>query len=217
MKIKLIGCLSTKNEVESLGLTGGMDCEYLDFSYHAVPEKLHQELQKKIDNSQDYSGIILTYGRCSKATTGLVSFKAPLVLPRVHDCFGLLLGCDEKRRMLADRNPAMYYFSAGWLDHGRNPYAEYLEYAEKYGEEEAAYLIEALYGKYNEALWIKTCPRDDLEKYRAKLKEIAAVFHWTVCETEGDLSLLRALITGTRLRDDVIHIPPGKPVCWEMP
>jgi len=91
MKIKLIGCASTMNEVRWLGIPENTDCEYLDFDMHGNPAKLHDKLQEIIDRSQDYDLIILTYSRCSHLLIDLVSPKVPLVFPNTHDCFGLLM------------------------------------------------------------------------------------------------------------------------------
>lgn len=213
MKTKVISCISVKNEIESLALHGGVDCEYLDFSFHAFPDKAHDELQKRINSSQDYCKIVLTYGRCSTATAGLVSPAVPLVLPNVHDCIGLLIGGSARRQELACRNPAAYYFSPGWLEFGRTPYEEYREYEQKYGQDDAEYLIETLYGKYQEAIFIRTCVNENLTGYRQRVQEIAAFFHWTVSEVEGDLSLLQAVIACRHI-PDVLHIAAGKPVSW---
>lgn len=141
LKIKLIGCHSTMNEIYAQGLNQGMDCEFLDYSFHARPDKLHAKLQEIINESQDYELIILTYGRCSNSMVGLLSPHVPLLFPATHDCIGLMLGSTTRHMKLFKENSLTYYFSQGWLDYGRTPLAEYYEYEANYGEKKARKLI----------------------------------------------------------------------------
>lgn len=209
MPIKLIGCLSTKNEVIGLGLSPDIVCEFLDFSLHACPVELHTTLQRRIDDSQHYDLIMLTYGRCSRALDRLISLAVPVIMPKAHDCISLLLGSDLKRQQLSDLNPDVYYFSQGWLEYGRDPYAEYLEYLEKYSKEDASYLIQTLYGRYKEAVFIRTCHDEKLKVCRKRLKEIAGFFKWKTSEIPGDLGLLAKVVRGVP-DPDVIWAAPGQ-------
>jgi len=215
MKVKLIGCQSAMNEIHHLGIPENTDCEFLDFDLHGNPAKLHVRLQEIIDASQDYSLIILTHSRCSNVLVDLVSPRVPLIFPRTHDCIGLLLGSNERHLRMGKENCAVYYFSQGWLDYGRTPYAEYLEYEEKYGPEMAQSLIDMLYGHYRQALLIKTPGMADLERYRRQVREIADFFKWEVVETEGDHSLLLALINGQPGRE-ITCIDPGVRISEDM-
>lgn len=215
MKIKLIGCASTMNEVYWLGIPENMDVEFLDYSFHAKPDRLHQRLQEMIDQSQDYDLILMTYNRCSNAVVGLVSPHVPLLFPRTHDCISLLLGSNERQLQLLKENAGTYYFSRGWLDHGRNPYAEYLEYKERYGEKQADALIKMLYGRYQKATLILTPGTKDMTEYRYKVQEIADFFGWDVHEEEGDLELLTSILKGNQGKDTV-YVEPGQPVTMDM-
>jgi len=209
MKVKYIGCASSKNEVECLGIPKNTDYEFLDYSYHANPRKLHQKLKEIIDDSQDYDLIILGYGRCSNALIGLLSPKVPMIFPGTHDCLGLLLGSNEQYSKLVKQNFGTYFFSQGWLDYGRNPYEEYLEYKAQYGEKKARMLIDSLYGRYTKALLITTPGMKDLERYREKVKQIADFFGWSVEEVKGDMSLLASLITCNE-GSGIVYIKPGE-------
>jgi len=211
MRVKYIGCASSKNEVEWLGFREEIDYEFLDYSYHANPRKLHQKLKEVIDNSQEYNLIILGYGRCSNALIGLISPKVPMILPRTHDCLGLLLGSNEKYVKIARGNIGTYFFSQGWLDYGRNPFEEYLEYKTQYGVEKARILIESLYGRYTKALLITTPGMKDINRYREKVRQIADFFGWSVEEVKGDMSLLTSLITGNE-GSGTVYIKPGQVV-----
>ncbi len=211
MKIKLIGCHSTMNEIKALKNDGLMDCEFLDFNYHALPVELHKKIQEIIDASQDYNLIVLTYGRCSNTLVDLVSPAVPMLIPTTHDCIGLLMGSNARYLELFCKNTRTYFFSQGWLDYGRTPYDEYLEYVEKYGEKKAGKIIQALYGHYNKAMLIKSVGMEMPDSYYGKLQKIADFFGWEIEEMEGDAGLLNALVRGEKL-EDVVFIEPGQPV-----
>lgn len=215
MKIKLIGCESTMNEIRWLGTEQEMDCEFLDYSYHARPEKLHAKLQVLIEASQNYDLIIMTYGRCSNSVIGLVSERVPLLLPGTHDCIGFLLGSNEKHLKMLKENIGTYYFSQGWLDYGRDPYSEYREYEDKYGEKRAKQIIEAMYGRYRRAVLIITPGIKDLDYYRRRIQQIADFFGWEIAEIEGDGQLISAVAQGRRT-PGLIYVEPGQPVTWEL-
>lgn len=215
MKIKLIGCKSTMNEVRWLGIDKKIDCEFLDYSFHARPGKLRKKLQKLIDASQDYSLIILTYSRCSNSLVGLVSPTVPMLFPRTHDCIGLMLGSNALHIKLFKENAATYYFSQGWLDYGRTPYSEFLEYKEQYGETEAFNLINALYGRYEKAVLIITPGMKDIDYYRRKVGKIANFFGWIMGEVYGEIDLLASVLKGERVPESV-YIEPGREVTLDM-
>lgn len=215
IKIKLIGCDSTKNEVSSLGIPDSMDCEFLDFNYHGKPDLLHIRLQEIINQSQNFDLIIMTYSRCSNVVVGLISPRVPLLLPKTHDCISLLLGSNERQLKLLKENPGVYYFSRGWLDYGRTPYAEYLEYVDRFGQKKAADLIRMLYGSYNKAVLIITLGTQDIEKYREKVRLIADFFNWDVGEIEGDLQLLTTVLKGSA-EQDTVYVEPGQVITNEM-
>lgn len=214
MSIKLIGCQSTMNEVQAQGLNQGMDCEFLDYSYHARPDKLHDKIQEIINESQDYDLIILTYGRCSNSMLGLLSPRVPLLFPATHDCIGLMLGSSTRHMELFKDNALTYYFSQGWLDYGRTPLAEYYEYEARYGEKKARKLIETLYGRYQKAIFIITPGIKDLERYRPKVQEIADFFGWEVGEIEGDISLLNSIVKGIKAPES-IYVEAGQVITLE--
>ena len=220
MRVKLIGCFSVKQEIEQLQPKLPTEYEYLDFNLHGFPRKLREELQAAIDASQRYDLIILTYSRCSDMIRGLVSNTVPLVLPGTHDCIALLLGSDQRRQQLAARNPGAYYFSPGWLEYGQNPYAEYQSYVARFGINAADYLIQQLYGHYNEAVYIDTCNPAKAAGYRAQVQKIARFFDWKMSEVKGDLALLQATVNGLAA-PGVLHVPAGSPialpVCPEVP
>ncbi|KUO70256.1 MAG: hypothetical protein APF81_09200 [Desulfosporosinus sp. BRH_c37] len=211
MRIKLIGCQSTMNEIQAQGLNQGMDCEFLDYSFHARPDKLHTKIQEIINKSQDYDLIILTYGRCSNSTLGLISPGVPLLFPATHDCIGLMLGSTARHMQLFKENSLTYYFSQGWLDYGRTPLAEYYEYEARYGEKKARQLIKTLYGNYQKAIFIITPGINDLdlERYRQKVREIADFFGWEVGEIEGDISLLNSVVKGIKAPES-IYVEAGQ-------
>lgn len=211
MKIKLISCMSTKNEALWLGEGENIDYEFLNFSYHANPWKLHRKLQEIIDRSQSYDMISLTYGNCSNCLSGLFSQQVPLLFPATSDCIGLLLGSEERRIKLHARNPATYYFSQGWLDYGRNPLLEYKEYVKMYGEENAKNLIKSLYGRYERAVFIVTPGIKNINDYRKRLEEIANFFNWHADEVKGDLGLLSLVVKGIR-GPGTVYVEPGNEV-----
>lgn len=209
--VKLIGCASSKNEILSLGVPENVDAEFLDFGHHAYPDKLHELLQEKVNESQHYELIIFTYGRCSKAVNGLVSPQVPLLFPATHDCIGFLLGSNRKYREMMAANPATYFFSQGWLDYGQDPLEEYHSYVEKYGEKRARIIIDTLYGRYRRAVLIHTPGMNDVEHYRRRVSEIAAFFDWTVEEVTGDPVLLKGVLAGQR-HPELVYVEPGEVV-----
>ncbi|EHQ87627.1 DUF1638 domain-containing protein [Desulfosporosinus youngiae] len=215
MKIKLIGCHSTMNEVRAQVSGQGIDCEFLDYSFHAQPEKLHAKLQEIINESQAYDLIILTYGRCSNSMVGLLSPHVPLLFPATHDCIGLMLGSTTRHMELFKENSLTYYFSQGWLDYGRTPLAEYYEYETQFGEKKARKLIKMLYGRYQKAVFIKTPGINDPERYQKKVREIADFFGWEVGEIEGDISLLSSVVRGIKVPES-IYIEAGQVITLEL-
>lgn len=214
LKIKLIGCHSTMNEVQAQGRKQGMDCEFLDFNFHARPDKLHAKIQEIIKESQDYDLIILTYGRCSNSMLGLLSPRVPLLFPATHDCIGLMLGSTARHMELFKKDSRTYYFSQGWLDYGRTPLAEYYEYEAKYGEKKALKLIQSLYGSYRKAIFIITPGINDLARYRQKVQEIADFFGWEVGEIEGDINLLTSIVKGNKVPES-IYVEAGQVITLE--
>ena len=156
MKLKLIGCQVFLRELYLLCAHSphSIQIRWMPTDLHTRPQSdLRPALQAEIDKIEaeddPCDAILLGYGLCSMGTVGLQARSLPLIIPRVHDCITLLLGAREKYQELFDRySGGIYWYSPGWIEQFKTPgrgydeQTKYMEYVEKYGEENAEYLIE---------------------------------------------------------------------------
>ncbi len=187
--------------------------------------KMSAALQAALDavDPARYHAIGLAYGLCNNGIVGLHA-SLPLIIPRAHDCITLLLGSKERYTEVFEKNPGTIYESAGWLEAIRyrlkNPrpsalrydQALYQEYVEKYGEENAGYLMETLEGlaHYSRLAFIHT-PVGESPSLVELAREQARERGWTFEELEGKLRLIQAMMDGPPWDNrDFLVLQPGQ-------
>ena len=205
-----------------------IDLKLLEQGLHDVGEdKMSSSLQREIDaiDQDKYDAILLAYGLCNNGIRNLHA-KIPLVVPRAHDCITLLMGSKEDYMTYFHDNPGCFFRSVGWAERAHdnlsNPesttrqmgMASYEEYVEKYGEENAKYLMETLgdhLRNYSSLTYIDTnLPLD--EKYQKEAMDIAQEKAWTFSEVKGSTRLILDLMNGAWDNSDFLVVEPGKTI-----
>lgn len=225
-KYKMIACKVLMREMYLLasGARSATDIVLLRQQLHNTPDLLRQMVQREIDRAEEeeteYDAILLGYCLCSNGIVGLTSRKYPLVVARGHDCITLLLGSRQKYHdTFFGRDGGIYWYSPGWIEHtlqpGRERYeATYGEYIEKYGEDNARYLMEAEQGwmkKYDHAIYV-AWPSLWNDAHAAYTRDCAAYLGWAYEEYRGDDSLVRRLLERDWSEEDFLVVPPGKTI-----
>lgn len=186
---------------------------------HSVPAELRQRVQAEIDALEPgkYDAILLGYALCSNGVVGLTSQHTPLVIPRGHDCVTLLLGSKDVYREYFDSHHGIYWYSSGWIERTLQPGRERREitlahYIEKYGEENAEYLMEMEQSWFKEYQWatyidwgLPTAERD-----RAFTRECAEYLGWHYDEIRGDRKLIFDFFRGQWDPELFLLVPPGE-------
>ncbi|MFQ5577699.1 MAG: DUF1638 domain-containing protein [Anaerolineae bacterium] len=188
---------------------------FLDYGLHRLPHKLTWSLQDIIDGIAQPSLIVLGYGLCGNGLDGLNAGPHTLLIPRADDCITLLLGSRQAYIKEFEAAPGTYYLSKGWLESGSNPLNEYRKYVEKYGPEDAAWIMDQQYQHY-ERLVLVTHSQSDMDVYRAQAQEVAdycAQWGMRYQEILGSDDYVRQLIEVaadlSRAGDEFVVIPPG--------
>lgn len=150
----------------------GYRAVFMDYGLHRVPANMTRELQDTIDGIEDPSLVVLGYGLCGNGLNGIMAGNHTLLIPKVDDCIAILLGSRRIYNREFTAVPGTYYLSKGWLESGSHPLKEYEEYAQKYGEKEAAWIMDQQYKNY-ERLVLVAHSQSDLEKYRPQALEVA--------------------------------------------
>jgi len=187
---------------------------------HDEPDKLRNEVQKALNNTIDiqqrpYDASLLGYGLCSNGIVGL-SAKIPIVVPRGHDCVTLLLGSKDKYQEYFDSHRGVYWYSAGWIESGKQPGKERYEktlkeYQEKYGQDNAQYLMEMEQGwikQYNWATYIDWNFANS-DEYRRYTKRCAEFLTWNYDEIKGEPALMQKLVDGPWDESEFLVVEPG--------
>ncbi len=204
-----------------------IDVQILEQGLHDVGEsKMSPSLQSEIDkvDTGKYDAILLGYGLCNNGIRKL-NAKIPLIVPRAHDCITLLLGSKEKYKEYFNNNPGVFYRSIGWIEHAKshlsNPdsttkqmgMSTYQEYVEKYGEDNAEYLMEVLGGMkhYSKLAFIDTQVGDPGQHIEAE-KEIARNRNWQFEIIQGNVSIIQRLVDGDWSESDFLVVPPGESI-----
>lgn len=194
---------------------------FLEQRLHNEPDRLRAELLGAIEAAPEgLDATLLFYGLCSNGVEGIRARDCPLVVPRAHDCITLFLGSRERYERYFTEKPGTYWFTAGWIDTGAMPsperHAELIrKYAELYGEDNAAYLVEM-----TEGAWVRHYRRAafvdlgiaDTAPHRAYTRRCAEHFGWECEIVAGDPRLLQALLAGAWDPREFLVVPPGRKI-----
>ncbi len=202
--------------------------EFLPSGLHDEPDKLRASVQERIDTASDgaFDYIVLGYGLCSRGTADLVARDTPIVIPRCHDCITLFLGSRSLYDCEFAEYPGTYYYSAGWIEHKNGDLsqgtlkstfetraeARYNEYLEKYGEDNAKFLIEQeglWLAHYNRAALIDT-GLGDVETYRRFTQDVAVKNGWQYEELAGGTRMVDMLFNAEWNEDEFLIVRPGQ-------
>ena len=194
------------------------DFQFLQQGLHCTPDLLRTELQAAIDAVDgEVAAVLIGYGLCSNGVVGIRARGTRLVVARGHDCITHLLGSKERYRQYFDAHPGTYWYSPGWIDTSTQPGREryeqtYQTYVEKYGEDNAQYLMEAEQGwfkEYSNAAYV------DLgfganEHYKQYTRDCARWLGWNYDELQGDPRLLQRFVAGEWNKEDFLIVEPGQ-------
>lgn len=233
MRIAIIGCMVMNREISRLVSESKNNVRvwWMRQGLHDTPDVLHSELQRTIDSIEQenailrpgfrFEAIVLAYGLCSNGVLGLQSHSVPVIVPRCDDCISLFLGSAERYRKYFREYPGTYWYNRGWIEQAFTPsrqnYAAMrAEYVEKYGEENADYLMTCTNDwmkNYRRCGFISSpCGKDDSgeedEPYEAYTKAAAADFGWKFQKFEGSMDYLTSLVNGPWDDDRFLTCPP---------
>ena len=197
---------------------------------HDDPPNLRAILQAELDTiGPPYDAVVLAYGLCGGATAGLQAGSIPLVVPRAHDCITLFLG--DRTRYLAEfaANPGTFWYVQDYLertDEG-SPFGGvgavsdaaaremHEEYVAKYGEDNAAYLMEmmgAWRSHYDRAAFVDMglAAPEAAAAAEARARDDADRHGWRFERLAGELLLVKGLIDGAWDAADYLVLQPGE-------
>ncbi|HYN49241.1 MAG TPA: DUF1638 domain-containing protein [Candidatus Nanopelagicales bacterium] len=200
---------------------------------HDDPPNLRTILQGEIDTAgaavAPYDAILLAYGLCGAATAGLRAGSIPLVVPRAHDCITLFLGSRDRYTAEFTGHPGTYWYVQDFVERSDDggafagmgavsdaeARATYEEYVAKYGEDNAAYLMEALgawRSHYDRAAFVDMAVADPRAAavVEAFARDDATRRGWTFEKLAGELILVRRLIDADWGPDDFLVLQPGE-------
>lgn len=194
---------------------------------HNEPDRLRTEVQSALDRTEDlqgrpYDATLLGYALCSNGTVGLEA-QIPTVIPRGHDCITLLLGSKEKYREYFETHRGVYWYSAGWIENSMQPGRERYEhrikeYTDKYGPDNAGYLMQQMENWMREYEWATYIDWDfpGSKEYRRFTRECAEFLHWKYDEIKGSPSLIQDMADGHWDTERFLVLNPGQKIAADI-
>ncbi len=232
MRFKIISCEVFSRLIYSAAAQTPniIDVEFTELRSHVDPDGLRKQIQTIIDRTSDkYDAILLGYGLCGNSTSGLTARSVPLVIPRAHDCCTVFLGSRAAFLEHFGQTPSAQWSSAcyyerldGWYHGGvagmttSEHEAYYTELVEKYGQENADYIIDMMKVK-NEIDFLTFIELDGfdapetIEAFRRHAGDSGKQARFV----RGSTRLIDALVNGDWDDEEFLVVPPGaeiKPV-----
>ncbi len=209
MRLKVIGCDSLARLIYYCAAHSPhiVDVTLLGLGLHVDAADLRARLQAQVDASvgQGYDALAIAYGLCGQATLGLAARDVPLVMPRAHDCITLFLGGRQRYEAQFKACPGTYWYILDYVE--RRPSAAsnlslgvavdddmdavYQQYVEKYGQDNADYLMEVMgaWAQHYQRAVLIDMGIGDVSAVEAATRAEAERRGWTFEKIAGDLIL----------------------------
>ena len=194
---------------------------FLKQGLHNTPDVLRETLQAAIDDVEEekYDAVLVGYGLCSNGLAGIKARNIPVVAVRAHDCITFLLGSKERYREYFDKNPGTYWYSPGWIDTGWQPgkdrnRRQLAKFIEKYGEENAQYLMDmenGWYDRYSDAAYVDLNFGENGD-FKDFTRNCANYLNWNYKEVQGEPSLVVDWLKGKWDDDRYLVVNPGEEI-----
>jgi len=231
MRLKCLGCdaLARPIYLSAAHSPHIVDVTLQRLGLHQDPDDLRERLQVVIDETQGegYDAVALAYGLCGKSTAGLIARDIPIVMPRAHDCITLFLGGRDRYKAEHEGCPGTYWYALDYIERRDGAATAlslgsgvdtdispvYDEYVEKYGKDNADYLMEVMgawQAHYKRAVFIDMGIGDGTA-IEALARSEAQRRGWDFERVTGDLILVRRLLFGD-WGDDFLVLQPGQRV-----
>lgn len=231
MHIHIVACRILSRELNYLASQSAnhVDITWVGRGLHNTPEQLRRHLRdtvddiygqlerKELEHRPDY--IVLGYGLCSNGVAGVRCRDIPIVVPRTDDCIALFMGSQERYlREFSEVNGA-YWLNSDWIEQSIRLFdsedlrrRKWMEYAEKFGEDNADYLLEiesSWVSNYSTLGYIHSSVYDSPENL-ARARMEAEKNNWKMREINDDLRLLRMMVDGTWNDREFLILKPGE-------
>jgi hypothetical protein len=234
MRLQILSCEVLARELYYCAATSPhiIDIHFLRRGLHDTPDVLRERIQQQVDLLSAPAGddalppdaVCLGYGLCGNSLVGVEARRVQLILPRAHDCITLYMGSRSLYQKEFTSHPGTYYYAMDYIERqgtgssviplGTTSDARrkevYDEYVQKYGKDNADYLLEVMGGwtaHYNRAAYIDMGIADgsSVEQYA---QEQARSKGWAFEKLAGNLSIIRKLAMG-QWDSDFLIVPPG--------
>ena len=230
MKIRCLSCeaLARMVYINAAFSPHMIDVDIIRLGLHNTPDSLRDTLQARIDAlaGSGYDAVVLAYGLCGKSTNGLIAREVPVIIPRAHDCITLFLGSRRRYQDQFENQPGTYWYALDYLQRrendnivlslGASDFAvdlekTYQEYVEKYGVDNAAYLMSVMGAwqeHYQRAVYVDMGVGDG-SQVEELARQDAATRGWSFERMQGDMALVKKLLYGD-WNEDFQVLQPGQ-------
>ncbi len=208
-RIKLISCKALAHLFEPM-IDPAMERVILPISLHLNPQKLKARLIDEISKIEAPGwDIILGYGLCGRALEGVYSNKSRLILPRVDDCVGAVLGSRHRHKAILDEDTGCFFLEPSWIDSDVDIFAQCFKGIERIPEKYRDQIIWMALKHYSKLALIHHA-RDSSSPAVSTCRGRAENYHLKFVQYLSDLSLLQDLSNGQWDSDRFVIVEPGQ-------
>lgn len=208
MRRKIYSCITLQKELELTAQKLGCTDEiiFLDHTLHSNPQKMHETLQRVIDDNgaeeNPADEIVICVSGCGKATCNLIASSCNIIVPRTMDCIDILLSGSD-----TPRPKGAIFLTASWMKFMQASAISHEKLISTMGYEKAAEQLRKIYRGFTDFYIIDTGTYDVsvVEKYISPLIEILS---GKIIKIPGRYQVLEKLISGNYDKD-IIQIPKG--------
>ncbi len=209
-RFKLLTCNALAHVLPQLA-GKRVETRVLDIRLHVQPDRLRTTLLEQIAMMEEPGmDIVLGYGLCGRSLEGVYSSKSRLIVPRVDDCVGALLGSRHRHRQFQRERPRCYFLEPQWLDTELNIFTEIMKGMDRIPAHRRDEIAKQALQHYDTLAVL--CLKDPDPVSTRRIEIHAGDFGLQVLKLQADTTLLRRLVRGPWSEAEFVIADPGRPI-----